>query len=155
MHFCNFLLRKSVRLKNLRPQILLVLMIGLVSCGLSLINTQQTSSLLDEFSVSTQEEDHHEWAAKVTEWRDDSEVRAWLRVEQLKGQYLDTGTFYRKTSCNSLVQNPHCVISDSNLPDGHDAYAVVLRGTRRNDLGQLEFVRLDKFDRSCVYTLQF
>ena len=155
MRVRNFFLQVPIRPKNLRPGILLMLIIGLVSCGLSLLNTQQTSSLLDAFSVSTEEEDHHQWVAKVTEWRDQSQVRAWLRVEQLKGQYIDTGTFYRKSRCNSLVQNPRCVIVDSGLPDGFDAYAVVLRETRKNGLGKLEFVRLDKFDRSCVYTLQF
>jgi hypothetical protein len=155
MFFQDLFFRGPIHPKNLRAEFLLLLIIGVAACALSLLNTQQTSALLDEFSVNTKEEEHDQWVAIITKWRDQPQVRAWLRVEQLKGQYSDTGTFYRKSRCNSLVQSPQCVTANSGLPDGFNAYAVVQRGTRENGLGELEFLRLEKVNRSCIYTLQF
>jgi hypothetical protein len=136
---------------KLRLQASIVLFLLFEACALSLLNVEQTSPVLDGLSVTTTEEENDEWIAKETRWRDQSGLRAWLRVEQLKGQYGDTGFFHRRSYLRPLLSE--VMVSDE--PAGFNQYDIVDEGIKKNGLGEIEFLHLRNPESDCLFTRQF
>lgn len=129
----------------------LLLTVTIAACASQRLDVRQTSSLLEDLSVSTQEEEEEKWTAEVTMWSDLSGDRAWLRVEQLKKWQGSTRSFYSNSATNALPYTAR----NAGLPDGYGAYQVIEEGKTRNRIGELIFLRLRNDDRDCVYTLQY